>query len=79
MSRTLCDSIMLLRLKNQICRKGVRPAIIFGLKTVPMKKINKKKDKGAKIDEDVTRRKRTRNEVIKEMGKISRISRKVQK
>ena len=56
MSGVLCDKRMPMKLKGKVYRTVVRPAMMYGLETVPMKKSNEKengsgRNENAEVDE----------------------------
>ncbi|KAI5715312.1 hypothetical protein M8J77_013954 [Diaphorina citri] len=83
MSGILCDRRMSLRMKSKIYKTVVRPAMMYGSETWPMKKAHEHRLEVAEMRMlrwscGVTRLDRIRNEVIRNKIKVTEISKKIQ-
>ena len=79
----VCDKRVLIRLKGGIHKAIVRPALMYGLETVPIKKAEERKLDVAEMKmlrwmSGVTRRDKMKNEYIRGSLKVIEVSRKVQ-
>ena len=82
-SGVLCDKRMPIKLKGKVYRTVVRPAMMYSLETVPLKKSNERKMEVAEMKmlrwmSGVTRKDRIENEKIRGTVKVTRVSKKVQ-
>ncbi|KAI5731744.1 hypothetical protein M8J77_015349 [Diaphorina citri] len=83
MSGILCDKRMKLSIKGKIYRSVVRPAMLYGAETWPVKKVQEKRMEVAEMRMlrwscGVTRMDRIRNEVIRNKIKVTEITNKIQ-
>ena len=82
-SGLICDKKVSARVKGVIYRSVIRPAMIFGSETWPIKKIQERKMEVAEMRMlrwmlGVTREDRIRNERIRGTAKVSQIGKKIQ-
>ncbi|KAI5720850.1 hypothetical protein M8J77_012470 [Diaphorina citri] len=83
MTGILCDKRMKLSIKGKIYRSVVRPAMLYGAETWPVKKVQEKRMEVAEMRMlrwscGVTRMDRIRNEVIRNKIKVTEITNKIQ-
>ena len=82
-SGVLCDRRMPIKLKGKVYKTIVRPAMTYGLETVPLKKSSERKMEVAEMRmlrwmSGVTRKDRIKNERIRGTVEVTSVSKKVQ-
>ena len=83
LSGVLCDRKVPVKVKGKLYKSVVRPALMYGMETLPMKKLNERKMEVTEMKMlrwmcGVTRNDRIRNEYIRGTTKVTEITNKIQ-